>query len=102
MKLDPSQLRAVALLATDAQYAAWSLAADREGMPLAVWIRHALDATVGLVEGARPRWKVDPDEVPPELRDNFLVRYLVGLTPEQEAAIERTEMLDAQPESARE
>jgi hypothetical protein len=43
----------------------------------------------------RPRWKLSPSEVPPELSDNFVVRYLADLTPEQEAAIERAEALDA-------
>lgn len=43
----------------------------------------------------RPRWKLSPSEVPPELADNFVVRYLADLSPEQEAAIERAEALDA-------
>jgi hypothetical protein len=41
-----------------------------------------------------PRWKVDPSEVPPELRDNFIVEYLVNLTPEQEASLDRADELD--------
>lgn len=41
-----------------------------------------------------PRWKVDASEVPPELRDNFIVDYLVGLTPEQEASLGRADELD--------
>ena len=43
---------------------------------------------------ATPRWKLEPSEVPPELRDNFLVSYLANLTPAEEAEIERAEELD--------
>ena len=42
-----------------------------------------------------PRWKVDPSEVPEDLRENFLVKYLMNLTPEQEADIAAAEALDA-------
>lgn len=41
-----------------------------------------------------PRWKLEPHEVPPELRDNFVVKYLASLTPDEEAALERADMLD--------
>lgn len=40
------------------------------------------------------RWKLDPAEVAPELRENFLVRYLASLTPEQEAALDAALALD--------
>ncbi len=42
----------------------------------------------------RPRWKLDPAEVPAELRENFLVRYLASLTPEEEAELEAAVALD--------
>jgi hypothetical protein len=41
-------------------------------------------------------WKVDPSEVTPELQGNLVVDYLVGLTPEQESALEELEELDRQ------
>ena len=44
----------------------------------------------------RPRWKVDPSEVPEELRENFVIQYLVNLTPEEEADIAAAEALDAE------
>lgn len=42
----------------------------------------------------RPRWKLDPAEVPGELRENFLVRYLASLTPEQETELDAAVALD--------
>ncbi|MCB9596627.1 MAG: hypothetical protein H6719_28140 [Sandaracinaceae bacterium] len=43
----------------------------------------------------RPRWKLDPSEVPAELRGNLIVEYLVHLSPEEEADIAAAEELDA-------
>ena len=43
----------------------------------------------------RPRWKLEPHEVPPELRGNFIVEHLMSITPEQEASMERAAALDA-------
>lgn len=49
----------------------------------------------------RPRWRLDPSEVPAELRDNFVVRYLASLTPEQEAELEQAVALDEAGERSR-
>ncbi|MCA9611024.1 MAG: hypothetical protein KC619_35765 [Myxococcales bacterium] len=42
----------------------------------------------------RRRWKLELEEVPVELRDNFIVQHLLELTPEEEADIEAAERLD--------
>lgn len=42
----------------------------------------------------RPRLKLDPAEVPTELRENFLVRYLASLTPAQETELDAAVAID--------
>jgi hypothetical protein len=39
-------------------------------------------------------WKVDAAEVPPELRDNAIVDFLVNLTPDEERVLEELAELD--------
>jgi hypothetical protein len=42
----------------------------------------------------RRRWRVEPEEIPPELRDNSFVQYLTTLTPEDEALFDHLAQLD--------
>ncbi len=49
-------------------------------------------------EQVRPRWRLEPDEIPPELSDNFIVRYLAELSPEEEASLQRVEAMKEEDE----
>lgn len=36
-----------------------------------------------------PRWKLSPDEIPPELADNWFVRGCMATTDEQQALLDK-------------
>jgi hypothetical protein len=44
-------------------------------------------------EKATPRWRLDPEEIPPELRDTFL-QTLTTLTDEEEAVLAELAEMD--------
>jgi hypothetical protein len=36
-----------------------------------------------------PRWRISPDEIPPDLRDNWFVRGAMATTDEQQALLDK-------------
>ena len=45
-------------------------------------------------EPDRRGWKIDPEEIPPELKDNRFLRGCTTITPEEEALLDQLAELD--------
>jgi hypothetical protein len=45
-------------------------------------------------EPERPRWKIEPEEIPPELRDNGFLKGCTMITPEEESLLDQLAELD--------
>ena len=54
----------------------------------------AVAAPASHPEPERRRWRIEPEEIPPELKDNGFLKGCTMITPEEEALLDRLAELD--------